>query len=54
MSRVPWVNVKIASPIYKHGLDLRTGRCLDDPPVQIAVHAVRVRDRRVEILDGER
>ena len=40
---------KVASPVYKQGFDLRTGRCLDDPDVGIAVHAVRVVDGWVEV-----
>lgn len=44
--------LKIASPIYKQSFDLRTGVCLDDPSVSIAVHPVRVRQGRVEIGDA--
>jgi nitrite reductase (NADH) small subunit len=40
---------KIASPIYKQSFDLRSGVCLDDPAVSIAVYQVRVRDGRVEV-----
>ena len=43
---------KIASPIYKQTFDLRTGVCLDDPSVAIAVYTVRVREGRVEIYDA--
>jgi nitrite reductase (NADH) small subunit len=43
---------KIASPIYKQSFDLRSGQCLDDPSVRIAVYEARVRDGRVEILDS--
>jgi nitrite reductase (NADH) small subunit len=32
----------VASPMYKHVFDLRTGACLDDPAVRLRVHAVRV------------
>ena len=39
----------IASPIYKHAFDLRSGRCLDDAAVQLRVWPVRVSDGRVEI-----
>lgn len=42
---------KIASPIYKHNFDLRTGQCLDDPNVRIPVYTTRVRAGRVELLD---
>jgi nitrite reductase (NADH) small subunit len=41
----------IASPIYKHAFDLRSGRSLDDPTVQLRVWPARVRQGRVEILD---
>jgi nitrite reductase (NADH) small subunit len=41
----------IASPIYKHAFDLRSGRSLDDPKVQLRVWPARVRQGRVEILD---
>jgi nitrite reductase (NADH) small subunit len=40
---------KIASPIYKQGFDLRTGRCLDDPDVAVPVWPARVREGRVEV-----
>jgi nitrite reductase (NADH) small subunit len=43
---------KIASPIYKQSFDLRSGVCLDDPSVSIAVYTVRVRGGRVEVLDA--
>ena len=42
----------VASPMYKQVFDLRTGVCLDapeDPAVRLPVHAVRVRDGRVEV-----
>jgi nitrite reductase (NADH) small subunit len=42
---------KIASPIYKHSFDLRTGECLDDPAVRIPVYETRVYHGRVEVLD---
>jgi nitrite reductase (NADH) small subunit len=41
----------IASPIYKHRFDLRTGQSLDDPEVRLRVWATRVRHGRVEILE---
>ena len=43
---------KIASPIYKQTFDLRTGACLDDASVSIAVYPARVRDGRVEVYDA--
>ena len=36
--RVPFV----ASPVHKHGFDLRTGQCLDDPHVSVAAYDVKV------------
>ena len=32
----------VASPVHKHGFDLRTGRCLDDAQVAVAAYDVRV------------
>jgi nitrite reductase (NADH) small subunit len=32
----------VASPMYKQGFDLRTGRCLDDDTVGVPIYAVRV------------
>jgi nitrite reductase (NADH) small subunit len=32
----------VASPMHKHGFDLRTGRSLDDDGVRLRVYAVRV------------
>ena len=43
---------KIASPIYKQSFDLRSGVCLDDSSLSIAVYRVRVRGGRVEVLDA--
>jgi nitrite reductase (NADH) small subunit len=34
----------VASPMHKHGFDLRTGQCLDDPSVHVPVYAVKVVD----------
>jgi nitrite reductase (NADH) small subunit len=42
----------IASPIYKHAFDLRTGQSFDDPSVKLRVWPARVRDGRVEIHDA--
>jgi nitrite reductase (NADH) small subunit len=42
----------VASPMYKQVFDLRTGICLDAPEdsaVRLPVHAVRLRDGRVEV-----
>lgn len=32
----------VASPSHRHGFDLRTGRCLDDPHVAVPAYAVKV------------
>jgi nitrite reductase (NADH) small subunit len=34
----------VASPMHKQRFDLRTGACLDDPEVTVAVYPVRVED----------
>jgi nitrite reductase (NADH) small subunit len=34
----------VASPVHKHGFDLRTGRCLDDAHVSVAAYDVKVVD----------
>ena len=38
---------KVASPVYKQAFDLTTGRCLDDPSVEVMAFPVRVIDGRV-------
>ena len=40
---------KVASPIFKQAFDLTTGRCLDDPSVEVMAFPVRVIDGRVLI-----
>ena len=40
----------VASPLHKQVFDLRTGACLDDQTITVAVHAVRTRDGVVEVL----
>ena len=32
----------VASPVHKHGFDLRTGQCLDDAHVSVAAYDVRI------------
>jgi nitrite reductase (NADH) small subunit len=32
----------VASPVHKHGFDLRTGRCLDDVHVTVPAYDVKV------------
>lgn len=39
----------VASPMYKQAFDLRTGQCLDDPAVSVAVYPVRVREELIEV-----
>jgi len=39
----------VASPTHRHGFDLRTGKCLDDPHVSVPVYSVRVVDGTVLI-----
>ncbi len=34
----------VASPLHKHGFDLRTGQCLDDPHVSVAAYDVKILD----------
>jgi nitrite reductase (NADH) small subunit len=34
----------VASPMHKQRFDLRTGSCVDDPAVSVAVYPVRVAD----------
>jgi nitrite reductase (NADH) small subunit len=38
---------KIASPIYKQSFELATGKCLDDPRVQVPTYEVRVERGRI-------
>lgn len=39
----------VASPMYKQRFDLQTGRCLDDPSVQVRVYAVDTCGGRVRV-----
>lgn len=39
--------LKVASPVYKHNFDLRSGECLDDPAVSVTAYPVRELDGRV-------
>ncbi|HEY1996675.1 nitrite reductase small subunit NirD [Paraburkholderia sp.] len=39
--------VVVASPIYKHHFDLRTGECLEAPEHSVSAFAARVEDGRV-------
>ena len=33
---------KVASPVYKQSFDLRTGECLDDASITVAIFPVRI------------
>jgi nitrite reductase (NADH) small subunit len=39
----------VASPLYKHVFDLRTGRCLDDESLALARFEARVNDGVVQV-----
>jgi nitrite reductase (NADH) small subunit len=39
----------VASPLYKHVFDLRTGRCLDDDSLALARYEARVNDGVVQV-----
>jgi nitrite reductase (NADH) small subunit len=39
--------VVVASPIYKHHFDLRTGECLETPSYSVSAFATRVEDGHV-------
>ena len=39
----------VASPMYKQAFDLRTGGCLDDDAVRVAIYDVRVVGGQVEV-----
>ncbi|MHB8669727.1 MAG: nitrite reductase small subunit NirD [Acidimicrobiales bacterium] len=38
---------KVTSPVYKQSFDLRTGRCLEDPSVEVMSFPVRELEGRV-------
>jgi nitrite reductase (NADH) small subunit len=39
--------IVVASPIYKHHFDLRTGECLESPEYSVSAFATRVEDGQV-------
>lgn len=41
--------IKVASPIYKHNFDLKTGQCLDDPQVVLPTWETRVIDGMIQV-----
>lgn len=42
--------VVVASPLYKHHFDLRTGECLELPECSVRAHKVRIEDGRVLVV----
>src|SRR5579859_1039735 len=41
--------LKVASPVFKHSFDLRTGQCLDDASVTVMTFPVRAVGTRVQV-----
>lgn len=41
--------IVVASPLYKHHFDLRTGECLEAPELSVRAHEVRIDSDRVLI-----
>jgi len=41
--------IVVASPLYKHHFDLRTGECLESPELSVRAHEVRTDSGRVLI-----
>jgi nitrite reductase (NADH) small subunit len=41
--------LKVASPIYKHNFDLKTGQCLEDTQVSLAVWETRVVEGVIQV-----
>lgn len=39
--------IVVASPLYKHHFDLRTGECLESPELSVRAHEVRIDGGRV-------
>lgn len=39
----------VASPMHKQHFDLRTGSCVDDPTVSVAVYPVRIEDGAIMV-----
>ena len=40
----------VASPLYKHHFDLKTGECLELPELSVRAHEVRVEDGQVMVV----
>lgn len=45
--------LKVASPIYKHSFNLRTGECLDDPKVKLPTYLLQVVDDTIYVSVSE-
>ncbi|MEQ9450059.1 MAG: nitrite reductase small subunit NirD [Pseudomonadales bacterium] len=41
--------VVVASPLYKQHFDLRTGQCLEQPELKVAVYDVQIVDESVQL-----
>ena len=41
--------IVVASPIYKHHFDLKSGECLESPENSVSAYPVRIENRRVLI-----
>ena len=41
--------IVVASPLYKHHFDLRTGECLEAAELSLRAYAVRVEGGRVQV-----
>jgi nitrite reductase (NADH) small subunit len=41
--------IVVASPLYKHHFDLRTGECLESPELSVRAHEVRIDSGRVMV-----
>lgn len=39
--------IVVASPLYKHHFDLKTGECLESPDLSVRAHEVRIDSGRV-------
>lgn len=40
----------VASPLYKHHFDLKTGECLELPEFSVRAHEVRIEDGQVMVV----
>lgn len=44
--------IVVASPLYKHHFDLRSGECLESPELSVRAHEVRIEGTRVMVALG--